>query len=223
MLTRLLLICGILSSILYVAMNIFIPLQFPGYSQMDYTISELTAIGAPTREIWVPFGILYVLLLAAFGWGILRSTDRNHRLRIVGILMIAYCAVNIYWPPMHSRGIETTLTDTLHIVWAFLSIGFMLTMMGYGAAAFGVRFRTYTVTTLVAYVIFGLLMSIEAPDIPKNLPTPYLGLWERIMIGLFLIWIAVLAVMLLNRQNNSVLVKETVNMKRTRDVLQKSY
>jgi hypothetical protein len=37
------------------------------------------------------------------------------------------------------------------------------------------------------------LMAFEAPNFPENLPTPYLGLWERIMIGLFLIWIVVLA------------------------------
>ncbi|HEY0654374.1 MAG TPA: DUF998 domain-containing protein [Chryseosolibacter sp.] len=193
MLTRLLLVCGIVSSVLYVAMNIFVPMQFPGYDQMDFTVSELSALGAPTRSLWVPLGVVYELLLAAFAWGLLRSAHGNRRLRMVGVLMLAYCAVNIYWPPMHLRGTEPTLTDTLHIVWAMFAIGFMLAMMGYGAAAFGRRFRIYTIATLIAYLSFGFLMSMEAPDIPKNLPTPYLGLWERILIGLFLAWIVVLA------------------------------
>ena len=48
MLRKGLLMCGILSSLLYVAMNIFVPMQFEGYSYTSQTVSELSAIGAPT-------------------------------------------------------------------------------------------------------------------------------------------------------------------------------
>ena len=41
-----LLLCGILSSLLYVAMNVLIPMQFEGYSVVSQTVSELSAIGA---------------------------------------------------------------------------------------------------------------------------------------------------------------------------------
>ncbi len=67
-----LLVCGILSSLLYVAMNVFIPMQWEGYSSASQTVSELSAIGAPTRPLWVPLGTVYTLLVAAFGWGVWR-------------------------------------------------------------------------------------------------------------------------------------------------------
>jgi hypothetical protein len=65
-----LLVCGILSSLLYVAMNVFIPMQWQGYRSASQTVSELSAIDAPTRPIWVPLGIAYTLLVAAFGFGV---------------------------------------------------------------------------------------------------------------------------------------------------------
>ena len=52
-LLRLLLVCGVVSSVLYVAMNGIIPLLFEGYNIASQTVSELSAIGAPTRPLWV--------------------------------------------------------------------------------------------------------------------------------------------------------------------------
>ena len=46
-----LLICGILSSLLYGAM--IGAIGFEGYSCISQTPSELTAIGAPTRSLWM--------------------------------------------------------------------------------------------------------------------------------------------------------------------------
>lgn len=64
-----LLICGILSSLWYVAINIFVPMLYDGYSSVTLTVSELSAIGAPTRIIWELLVLLYPLLFVAFGWG----------------------------------------------------------------------------------------------------------------------------------------------------------
>lgn len=200
-LTKILLTCGILSSVHYVLINIFVPLQFEGYSIASQTISELSAIGAPTRSLWVPLGMVYVLLFAAFGWGVVKAAGDNRHVRIIGWLMIAYSVVNVYWPPMHLRGAEPTLTDTLHIVWAVIENVFVIAMLVIGAAASGKRFRHYTVITIILLIGFGILTGLDAPKLAANLPTPWLGIWERIVIGLFLLWIAVLAVMLLRKVN----------------------
>ena len=45
---RSLLVCGILSSLLWVAGDIAGSLSYVGYSYVDYSVSELSAIGAPT-------------------------------------------------------------------------------------------------------------------------------------------------------------------------------
>jgi hypothetical protein len=56
---KILLVCGVLSSVLYVAMNVFVAMQWAGYSSASQTVSELSAIGAPTRPLWVPLGLVY--------------------------------------------------------------------------------------------------------------------------------------------------------------------
>jgi len=35
--------------------------------------------------------------------------------------------------------------------------------------------------------------------VQANLPTPWLGVWERINIGVYLVWIVVLALMMMKR------------------------
>jgi hypothetical protein len=110
---KILLICGIVSSLLYVATNVFVPMQWEGYSSASQTVSELSAIGAPTRPLWVPLGVAYTLLVAAFGWGVWASARRNRPLRVVGGLMVAYGVIGLGWPPMHLREVLATGGGTL--------------------------------------------------------------------------------------------------------------
>jgi len=205
MMRKFLLACGILSSLWYVGINIFVPTQYAGYSALTLTVSELSAIGAPTRIIWVLLAILYLLLLMAFGWGVLKSSAGDRQLRIAGSLIIAYCIMNFYWPPMHQREVIAagggSLTDTLHIVWAMMTLLFNMLLMGFGAAALRKRFRLYTIATWVVFIVFGVLTFTESPGIEANQPTPHLGIWERINMGAFLLWIIVFAIALLNKRN----------------------
>ena len=199
---KVLLVCGIVSSLLYVAMNVFVPMQWEGYSSASQTVSELSAIGAPTRALWVPLGIVYTLLLTAFGWGVWESARRNRPLRIVGGLMVASGVIGLAWPPMHQRAVLAagggTLTDTMHIVWSVVTVLLFVLEIGFGAAAFGKRFRLYSIATMVILVVFGTLTGLDGPRVSANLPTPWVGVWERISIAAFLLWVVVLAVGLLH-------------------------
>lgn len=200
---RNLLFCGILSSLLYVCMNIFVPMLFAGYDSASQTVSELSAINAPTRTLWIALAAVYILLLVAFGVGVWKSSVNDRRLRIVSKLIIIYVIINFYWPPMHLRGNEPTLTDTLHIVWAMITILLMMLIMGFGAAALGITFRVYTAGTFLVFIVFGILIGIEAPGISKNIPTPRIGIWERINIGVFMLWIIVFAIALLRKESDA--------------------
>jgi hypothetical protein len=202
-LTKGLLVCGILSSLLYVAMNIFIPMQFPGYSFASQTVSELSAIGAPTRSLWVSLSLVYSLLVAAFGWGIWKSSSDNRYLHIIGTLLIIYSIVGAVWPlaPMHKREAlaagRGTISDTMHIIFTIVTVLLMLFAIGFGAAMFGKRFRIYSIATIVVLLAFGALSGMDGPKVQANLPTPLLGIWERINIGVFMLWVVVLAIVLL--------------------------
>jgi len=196
---QVLLFSGVLSSIWYTAINIYVPTQYDGYSLTSLTVSELSAIGAPTRRLWITLVLAYPLLFAAFGLGVIRSAGASKALSAAGWLMISYSIFNLYWPPMHQRGTETSLTDTLHLVWAGITVALMILMMIAGSTAFGNGFRAYTIASIAAHFVFGLLTGLDAPNIPTNGPTPMIGVWERINIGVFMLWIAVLSVKLLRK------------------------
>ena len=204
LLTKLFLVCGMLSSILYVAMNIFVPMQWEGYSTVSQTISELSAIDAPTRSLWVPLGIVYALLTTAFGWGVRISTIKNRPLRIAGALLFINGVISLFWPPMHQREVLAagggTMTDTMHIVFSFVTVLLFMLTIGFGAAAFGKVFRLYSIATLVILVVFGILTGMQAPEMEANRPTPLMGVWERINIGVYMLWVIVLAIILLRAE-----------------------
>lgn len=209
---RTLLTCGILSSLWYMAINIFVPMQYEGYSMLSMAPSELSAIGAPTRVLWGLMVLLYPLLFAAFGWGVLQvsssgqyDSQGSRYLRVVGNSIILYCVLNFYWPPMHVREViaagRGSLTDNLHIAWAVMTLLFMTLLMGFGAAASGRKFRVYTLTTFVVFLLCGVLTFMESPGLEAGLPTPLMGLWERINIAAFMVWVIVFAAGLLRSRS----------------------
>jgi hypothetical protein len=85
----------------------------------------------------------------------------------------------------------------MHIVLASVTQVIYLLALGYTAAALGRAFRWYSIVTVVVLFVFGALTFIDAPGVSANTPTPYIGLWERINIGVFMAWVIVLAVTLL--------------------------
>ena len=204
MMRKTLLVCGILSSLLYGAM--IGAIGFEGYSRLSHTPSDLTAIGAPTRSLWMLLGGVYTMLVTAFGWGC-KAAGRDRGLRLVGALLVAYGSLGLLWPfaPMHQREVLAagggTLSDTMHVVLGGVTVFLMFLAIGVGATAFGKRFRVYSIATIVVLLVFGGLTFLEAPRLQANLPTPWIGLWERINISVFLLWIAVLATALLRTPN----------------------
>lgn len=82
---KLLLISGIVSSLLYAGMLVFIPLRWEVSSSASQTVRELSAIDAPTRSLSVPLGIVWTLLYAAFGSGVWKAagSGREHGYDVV--------------------------------------------------------------------------------------------------------------------------------------------
>jgi hypothetical protein len=198
---RSLLACGILAPFLYVAMTLFVGLLWEGYSVVSGVPSELAAIGAPTRQLWIWLSAVYAALMVAFGWIVWKSAPPNRALRVVGALLMAYTVFGQFWPPMHQRAVlaagDSTLTDTLHLVWAAITGVFFMFIVGFGAAALGKRFRVYSIATMVIGLACGAVTGTYASQVQADLPTPGVGVLERISIATFMGWIAVLATALL--------------------------
>jgi hypothetical protein len=201
--------CGILSCLLYVAMNVVVPMQWPGYDQASRVVSELSAIGAPTRPTWVVLGMVYTMLVVAFGWGIRMAASDDRRLDVVGILISIYGALGFVWPfaPMHLREALAagggTFSDTMHIALGVATEVIYLVALVLAAIALGKAFRVYSIATAVFLTFFGVLTFRDAPRLGANQLTPLIGVWERINIGLFLLWMVVLAIAMWRRTTRS--------------------
>jgi hypothetical protein len=198
---KLLLGCGIASALLYVVMNIVTPMLYPGYSAASQTVSELSAIGAPSRAVWAAMGLVYAILITAFGIGVWLMGTQQRALRVVGAAFAVQGILDPFWPPMHQRVAlaagGATISDTLHIAFTLVWFVLVVTSLTFGAAAMDKPFRIYTAITAVLLLAAGAMTGIDAPGMQANLPTPWIGVWERLSIGIFLLWQVMLSVQLL--------------------------
>lgn len=188
-----LLAAGVLSSLLYVVATDFIAAGlWDNYSRTGEMVSKLFAVGSPARPVLlVLVGGFYTLLMIAFGSGIWVSAHKNRALRVTGALLIAYGASNIV-ASFFPLDLNSDASVPMYIVATNTQLLLLLAAMGFGAAAFRGRLRVYSIVSLAASVVAGIVSFIAAP----YQPTPVLGIGERISIGAFLLWVVVLAVAL---------------------------
>ena len=200
---RLLLGCGIFSSLLYLATDILGGLRYEGYDFTSQAISELMAVGAQSEAFVDPLFVAYGVLAILFGVGVFReAAGRNRLLQITGALVIAYSAAGLTGPTlfeMHPRGAGPPGGDAPHIVLTSVLVVLTLLAIGVGAFALGKRFRYYSFATLGIMVALGVLSGPYGARLAAGQPTPGFGIIERILIYTSLLWMAVLAIALSRR------------------------
>jgi hypothetical protein len=205
MLKRILLGCGLIAPVWWVAMDVIGSRRYSGYSYLNQTISELSAQGAPTRVLMtVVSGLPYALLMGAFGVGIWLTAGE----RPVGRLTAAFVTGEALWGfvgglafPMAMREVmaagQDTLRNQLHGPYGIgMPVLFILAVI-FGSRLFGKRFRLFSAATIVVLLVFGLLTSLQMGAVQANEATPWLGVIERTNAYAAMLWIAVLAGMLL--------------------------
>lgn len=200
---KVLLLCGILSSLLYVATDLLASWWYEGYSIIDQNYSELLATGAPTRPLMLLVSIAYNMLVAAFAVGVWTSASPKRTAHITGALMVGYAALSMVTPlffQMDMRGAEITPRGSLHGPMTAVMSLFILLSMGFGAFLLGRRFRFYSFATIVILIIFGVLTGFQIPQLAAGLPTPWMGFTERINIYATMLWFAVLSIALLQME-----------------------
>ena len=194
-----LLLCGILSSALYVATDVLASWLYEGYSYADQNYSELLATGAPTRTFMLLVSIAYNLLVAAFAVGVWTSAAPKRTARITGVMMVGYAVLSMITPSffqMDMRGAQATPRGSLHGPMTAVMSLFIILSMGFGAFLLGRWFRFYSVATIVILLTFGVLTALQAPQLEAGRSTPWMGLTERINIYATMLWFAVLAIAL---------------------------
>lgn len=199
-----LIICGILSSLLYVGTDILASMQWKEYSYISQAFSELLAVGAPTRSFVLSSSTVYNMLVIAFGLCIWATDSRKRSLRFTGILLIGYAIVGIVTPlffPAPLRGTEATIANIMHLPFTGLEVLCILLSVGFGAAANGKWFRLYSIGTILFITLFGAWAGLAVPQISSQQSTPWLGIIERIMIYGYMLWVMIFAIIRLRAEN----------------------
>lgn len=207
----LLLACGIAAPVWWIAMDVAGSLRYPGYSYADQTISELSAVGAPTATFMlVASGIPYALLMVAFGAGVWIAAGASRTGRITGALLAIEAMFGLIGGlafPMATREViaagQETLRNELHAPYGLgMPILFVLVVL-FGSRLLGGRFRLYSYATIVVTFAFGAMTALQTDQLRADQPTPWLGVVERVTAYLPLIWVAVLAACLLRAEGST--------------------
>ena len=204
MVRKVLLICGILASLVYVGSDIVAAMRWEGYSFTSQAVSELRALGSPTRAFLLPILFIYGVLELAFGLGVWGAAGQKRGVRIAGGLLIALAMVDLVIAPFFPMNVRenmqqgvNTLTDTMHIILTAVTVLLIFSIIGFGSSADGKWFRFYSLATLLIVLVGGALAGQEGAKLAAQQPTPWLGVMERINIYGYMLWLMVLAIVLL--------------------------
>lgn len=183
--------CGPLSVLTYVGWAELAALQWDNYSRIRNAISELFLSDSPSGRFLQPWeGVVYNAVLIAFGIGVWQSARGHRPLRVVGALQVLLGAI---FPIGLAFG-EASLAA--HVGLAMVGVLTWLGTLAFGAAAFGRRFRLYSLITLAVVLVFNALAFMYIPQAAAGEPMGVIGLFERIAFSAYYLWIVVLAVIL---------------------------
>ena len=200
---KILLASGIAAPLLYAVADVLAGVSWEGYSFRDQTISELGAIGAPSRMLFSVLLFVVYGLMVAFGVGVWKAASGSRRLKMVGGLLVGLGLMALtvgQLAAMRLRGTEQGLAGAMHLVEGTAAMLMIFTAMGIAAPAFGSRFRLYTIATIALAVGFGVWSGLDAPRVEQGLATPWLGVKERIFWYAYQSWFIGLALVLLRRK-----------------------
>jgi Protein of unknown function (DUF998) len=150
---KILLGCGILPS-LHLGANMLGARRWRDYGLASHTVSELSAIGAPSRRLVVPLLTMHGALVIPFGLGVWQSAGRKRPLRLTAALLVGLGASDLPAPvfPMHRREALArggrSRTDTIHIILTSVNSLLILLAIASASTAFGKRFRLYSIGTV---------------------------------------------------------------------------
>lgn len=195
----LLLLSGVLSPLLYVTSDIVMALTYDGYSYLDQTVSELNAVGAPTRRLSIALGYAESALLVLYGIGIRLAAARDRRLEVASGALVALGVVGFWALPFASMQMRGTPQEGPHLLSGAIGAVLVVTAIGFAAAAVGGAFRRYSAATIAVMLLFAVWAATDAERIEAGVATPWVGVIERVSFYSWHVWFMVLAVALLRK------------------------
>lgn len=187
---------GILSVMFFVTTTIVSGFFHPNYNHFSQFISELYAVDAPNADLirffgYLPSGILFIVfsLLAQ------KMTPKS-RLNSIGFLgiIVGYgfgtiiCAIYNCDTGCNPKFINPSLSQIIHNLMGmitYLIVPFSILLIAIASR----NWKNSTQYTLISYIIFSISFTFVVV-LNLNLDSLYKGLFQRIIEGSVLFWIA---------------------------------
>jgi hypothetical protein len=200
---RPLLVCGLAAPLLSVATDLLAIARADGYRPMRQSISELTAVGAPTRPLVTALDVTRDGLLAAFATGVTATAGDSRVLAATGGLVAATAALDAFATAALPRDYASPTwspRNTANTVVMAAGVGCFVAAMGTGAAGIRGPFRAFSAGIPLSYALLTFLALVLRS---RDASPSSTGAQERTMAYSYQLWVAALASLLLRRQARS--------------------
>lgn len=199
---------GLFGSIIFLLNDIIGSIITPGFNPIVNAVSELTQAGSENAVLLSSLFLIAAIMLMVFGIGLFAHYKFGQtKLIFFGgifiILLGLFSALSGTIFPMDPFDGEATFAGNMHIILTGLNIILIvlaIPMIGIGLNKINQwkSFRLYSIVTVLIMVIFGASTSfLIMNDIEM------LGLFERITIFAYQLWIFILAFMLIKNPSKS--------------------
>ena len=199
---------GIFGPIVFLLNDIIGSIITQGYSPIINAVSELTQAGSENIYLLSSLFLISAIMLIVFGIGIVAHYKYGHsKLLFLGgifiIILGVFSALSGTIFPMDPFNGEATFAGTMHIILTGLNI--ILIILFIPLIGIGLykekqckSFRLYSIITVLIMVIFGGLTSVLMTN-----DIELLGLFERITIYTYQLWLFILAILFIKGQSTS--------------------
>lgn len=175
-----------------------------GYNFSAQSMSEIGAVGSPTRSLVVTLSILASFFLIAFGIGVLWVSKSALLPCIVAGLIIGNAVFGLiailYFPNQY--GVRPEFQTPGVILMFFSVLCFMLAMI-LGAFAFQGWMRIISASIPAAYIFLAIIRFTTVKSSASG-ATTLIGTQERTMGYSFLVWVLALSIYILVSTRNTV-------------------
>lgn len=194
---KIILLCGVISPLIYIGMTILGGALIPGYSHIKDTVSELMSPGAPNKGLMDTLMALSSIFMTLFGIGVLqfvKSSGQGNRLAVIGALLLIILGilqvVVVLFFPQDPMGTELTFPGKMHIglvaAQALMSILIPLFVgLWLRRASIMPGYGIYSIVSAALIVAMGIAIF--------PLGTSIMGLTERITVLIYDLWLIIIA------------------------------
>jgi len=195
-------LAGLVASFAYIIAVILGGIMWPAYSHLRQAISELTMTTAPNQWLIQPLFLIYNLSLLIFAIYLFKKA-MNKPLKISAILLslVGFSGLLMYFFPQDPLNVALTFDGLMHFVLAGMeALGTIVAIyLGGSGLAKATSDRQFKFTSVFLGSVV-LICGGATPYIMSALPN-YFGVFERITIGSFILWLGIFSYKLYKEKN----------------------